>query len=187
MNKNIEKIIGFFPALARFLTYLIFFLVPLIFFKNWMFPFVSSKLPFFYIFSALAFFFIAINLIFHPENRPSRKQLLPMLPVVLLVGWLGASSLLAPLPEVALWSTLDRGDGWFFLFHLLLLIITVFLLMLKDQRGSYKKNILFATLLSAGVVALTVWLGNEGLNIGGRILSQAQGGGVLDNSSLAAT
>lgn len=187
MNKNFEKIIKFFPALARFLTYCIFLLVPLVFFKNWMSPFISSKLPIFYIFSALAFLFIAVNLIFSPEYRPHIKQLLPILPIVFLVGSLGVSGFLAPLRDITSWSTTERGDGWFFLFHILLLIITVFILVLKDSASAYKRNIMLATLSASGVVAVSVWFGNEGFNTGGKILTQSQGGGLLDNSSIAAT
>ncbi|KKU75872.1 MAG: hypothetical protein UY01_C0002G0015 [Candidatus Nomurabacteria bacterium GW2011_GWB1_47_6] len=187
MNKNFEKFVKFTPVLARFTTYLLFFLMPLAFFKNWMFPSISSRLPLFYIFSTMAFCSLALNLIFRSENRPTKKQFLPMLPVALLIISLGISGFLAPLQDTAFWSTLDRGDGWFFLFHLFLLIVTVFILMLKDHSGAYKKNILWAVLCSAGIAALTVWLGNEGFNAGGRILSQGQGGGLLGNSSLAAT
>ena len=187
MNKNFQKFVKFTPVLARFMTYLLLFLIPLVFFKNWMFPFVSSKLPLFYIFSALAFCSLVLNLIFRSENRATKKQLLPILPIALLITSLGISGFLAPLRDTAFWSTLDRGDSWFFLFHLFLLILTVFILILKDRGGTYKRNLLLATLSAAGIIALSVWLGNEGFNAGGKILSQSRGGGLLGNSSFAAT
>src|SRR3989344_8866547 len=177
MGRNIEKMISFFPALARIFTYLLLFLIPLMFFKNWMSTFVSSKLPVFFILSILAFLFIATHLIFQSEYRPAGRQLLPMLPVVLLVMSLGLSGFFAPLRGLSFWSTLDRGDGWFFFFHLALLIFTVFVLMLRDRTGAYRRNILLATLSSAGIVALTAWLGNEGFNVGGRTLALSRGGG----------
>ena len=187
MDKNLQKVIDLSPALSRLATYLVFFLTPVVFFKYWMSSFVSSKLPVFFIFSALAFFFLAINLIFRPENRPTRRQLLPLLPPILLVGSLGVSGLLAPLRGVAFWSTTDRGDGWFFFLHLLLLVVTVFILVLKDRTGTYKRNLIISALAASLVVAVTVWLGNEGFNWSGAMLSGSQGGGLLGNSSFTAT
>jgi len=168
-------------------TYLLVFLTPTLYFGgNFFIPYVTSKTFFFYGLVEIIFAgWLYLNFI-NDKYRLSKKDLLFFLPLIVLTGWLTLSGIFGVRPEMSFWSSLMRGTGLITLYHCLALSF-VLVSLIKHHGLIFLKSLLLWFLGGAFIVTLSVWFGDEGFNLPFEFLQKSKGGGLIGNSSLAAT
>jgi O-antigen ligase len=102
----------------------------------------------------------------------------------LFIFWLTLAGILAVDPVLAFWSSLGRATGLLTIYHAFALSLIIASL-LRKYGSDYLYRLIYWLLNSSFILALSLWLAEEGFNI---ILKTnlANGGGLIGNSSMAA-
>ncbi len=163
------------------------FLVPMMYMSTRVFPHITSKTFFFYGIVETLFAVWIYSAIVDPTYRLSKRQLYFLLPILLFIVWFTLAGVMAVNPHLAFWSSLSRGTGIISLYHCVALCIVLVSLVNRYSFEIYGMKILRWIVYAGGIVAVSVWCANEGFDLPYRFLQQSQGGGLVGNSSLAAT
>ncbi len=181
MKDWLEKVVGWG-------TYAIIFFTPILYFGvNFFSPYTTSKTFFFYGLTEIVFVLWLYLISVKPEYRLPKKIWICFTPLLVFLGWLTIAGISGVRPELSFWSSLMRGTGLITLYHGLALSLVVASLISTKGLSSYGRSLLTWFLNGSFVLALSVWLGNEGLNLSAEFLQKSKGGGLIGNSSLAAT
>lgn len=164
---------------------LIVFILPLIVVNSLSFPYISPKTFFFYGVVDLAFVFWLYSLIVDKSYRLSRKQVLFFIPVFLYIVWMSFSSLFAVNPSLSFWGPIERGTGLLTLYHAFIFSLIVSSLIKRDSK-KYLNKLLKYFLWGSFILAISVWLGDEGFNLPFDTFTKSSGGGFTGNSSFTA-
>ena len=171
----------------RYGTYLTVFLTPLLYFGGRFYiPYSTSKTFFFYGIVELIIVAWLFLLVIDNKYRLSRRALLLFSPLFVFIIWLTISGIFGVNPEMSFWSSLGRGTGLITIYHCLGLSLVVASLI-KSEGEKYLKKLLFWFLNGSFAIVLSVWFGNEGLNLPLEFLQKSKGGGLIGNSSLTAS
>ncbi len=165
---------------------LLVFILPLIVSSKLAFPFISIKTFFFYGATELIFVFWIYSVFVDKSYRLSKKQLLFFVPVILYIIWMSIAGVLAVNPSLSFWSPLERGSGLLTLYHALAFSFVVASLIRHDG-AKYTNRLLKYFIFGSFILALSVWLGDEGFKISYGVLEKSSGGGFIGNSSLTST
>lgn len=123
-------------------------------------------------------------MVFHSAYRPSKKNLLVMVPLFLFLVSMTISSLFGVNPLVSFFSTVEIGSGMIFLWHAFIFALMIVSLM-RAQGVNFIKRILQAILFSGTVLAIMTFFTNRIFNIGSHMLNDSMGGATMGNSLLA--
>lgn len=164
---------------------LIVFILPLLVTDVFAFPFISIKTFFFYGVVELLFSFWLYTILIDKSYRLTRKQLLFFIPAVLYIIWMSLSGIFAYNPSLSFWGPIERGTGLLTLYHLLAFSILIVSLINHDGKVSINKLLKYF-LFGSFILAISVWLGDEGFNLPYSILQKSTGGGLVGNSSYTA-
>ncbi len=167
----------------RYGSYIATFLVPWVTFGKWVFPHMTSKA---FIFYGLIIFLAGIwiyQIFVNKQYRFYRREWLMISPLIGYVLWMTIAGFIAKNSGLSFWGSLMRGTGLLTLYTTTLyaLIIT----SLSKRYEGYIPTLLRWVVGGGAVVALSVWLGDEGFNTAIDVLRKGSGGGVTGNSSLA--
>lgn len=174
--------------LVEYGTYFVVFLTPLLYFGASRFiSYATSKTFFFYGSVEIILGFWLYQIFIDSSYRLSKKSLLAFLPFLLYIFWLLLASVLGENPSMSFWSSLGRGTGMITMLHALAFSLIISSLMKKYGLLKYGYRLLAWFVGGASIVAISVWLGNEGFNIPFTFLEKSQGGGLIGNSSLTAS
>jgi O-antigen ligase len=171
--------------LLKYGTLLLFFLTPIVFFGQKVYPHITSKTFFFYGFAGILFFYWLYIIIIDKSYRLSKKQWIFFIPLFLYIIWMTLAGILATNSHLSFWSSLGRGTGLLTLYYSTAVSIVVASLV-KRNGMTYVYSLLKWFMVSALIVAISVWLGDEGLHIQSKLFLNSGGGGLMGNSSLAA-
>jgi O-antigen ligase len=158
-------------------------ILPVLFSSNLAFPYISIKTYLFYGITEFVFVFWLYTLLVDKSYRLDRKQLLFFIPVILYIAWMSIAGILAYNPSLSFWGPMERGTGILNLYHLFIFSLVVTSLIKHDGKVFLIK-LLKSFLFSSFILALSVWLGNEGLNLQYDVFTKSSGGGLVGNSSL---
>jgi hypothetical protein len=169
-------------------TYFLVCLTPILYFGPGFFgPYTTSKTFFFYgaveVIFTLWFYLILVE----SKYRLPKRVLFYFTALFIFLAWLTIAGIFGVRPEVSFWSSLSRGTGLITLYHGLLLTVVISSLINTQGLLTYGKTLLNFFLTGSFILALSVWFGNEGLNLPLEFLQKSKGGGLIGNSSLAAT
>lgn len=178
MNKFKDKFLNYGVLVLIFFT-------PIVYFSNRIIPHITSHTFFFYGFANLLFGFWLYCLFTDKSYRLDKKQLFIFIPLLLYIVWMSISGILAVNPHLAFWSSLMRGTGLITLYYCTGLALIIASLVKKNGILYFYSILKFFT-LSSFIVAISVWLGNEGFNIQKDVFVRSSGGGLLGNSSITA-
>ncbi len=174
--------------LVTYGTFLLVFLTPIVYFgANWFFSYSTSKTFFFYGLTEIIFAVWIYEAFVDQTLRLSRKNLLILLPFFAYVAWLTVAGIFGADPGFSFWSSLSRGTGLLTLYHALALVLVICSLVGKHGLKKYGYKLMGWFIGGASILAISVWLGNEGFNLPFQILLKSKGGGLMGNSSLTAT
>ncbi len=166
--------------------FLTFFTPVLYFGKILYYPYLASKIFFFYAGVEILFALWLYIIITNSTYRFPKQALLFFIPVELYLLQMTLAGIFGINPELSFWSTLSRGTGlltWYHLFAFSLIIAS----LVYRQGVSYVRKLLNFFVGGAFIVALSVWLGDEGFNVPLEFFQKSKGGGLIGNSSLAAS
>lgn len=151
---------------------------------KWVFGYATTKTFFIYAAIEILLAFWIYSVVTDSSYRVSKYQLLWCIPIGLYICWMTISGIFGVNPHLSFWSSLGRGTGLLTLYHMSVLLIMQ--LSLANKYGErYRLRIAQALYWGGIVVALSLWIGDEGLRFPYQILEKAGGGGVTGNSSLA--
>lgn len=168
-------------------TYLTVFLVPILCFGNRYLSFSTSRTFFFYGAVEILLAVWLYQLFIDASYRLSKKDIWTLAPLLALISWLTLSAILGPDPEMSFWSSLSRGTGLLTWYHVLALVFIITSLTKRFGFTEFGRALLAWFVAGIDALALSVWFGNEGFNLGINLLEKSKGGGFMGNSSLAAT
>ena len=159
-------------------------ILPIFYIGNTFFPFSSSKTFLFYgVVNILVAFWI-YALVVNKSYRLGVKTYLYFIPLFLFVIWMSLSGLLAVDPSLSFWSSVSRGTGLLTLYaSLIFSLIVASLVKRNGESFLYKFTNYFVW--GGFLLAISVWLGDEGFNAI-NFLKDTKGGGLMGNSSLTA-
>lgn len=177
---------SFNESFLKYGTYGLAFLLPLIYFGNFVYPYTTPKAFFFYGFVEILFVFWVYFLMKDPSYRLSKRQLLLFSPLFAYVSWMSIAGIFAFNPGLALWSSLLRTTGLLTLYHGLCFSMIITSLSNKYGAWFFIEKLLYYVVASGAVLGITVWCGDEGFNLPFTMLKDSGGGGQIGNSSLAA-
>ena len=177
MSKKINNIL-------KYSSYLLVFLLPLVFCRNLFYPYTSPKMFFFYGLTEILFAIWLFLIITDRSYRLSKKTWLYFIPLGAYLFWMTVAGIFGTNPELSFWSSIGRETGLLTLYHCLVFAFVVASLVKKN--GTVYLYKLMQWFVSGGfVLAISVWCGNEGFNIFS-FLKDSAGGGLMGNSSLTA-
>ena len=176
MVKILDKIL-------KYGSCLLVFLLPLLCFRVFIFPYITTKFFFFYSITEILSVVWIYTIILDTSYRLSKRQLLYFTPLIIYVLWMTISGFLGANPNFSFWSSLSRGTGLLTLYHCLALSLIISSLVKRNGKN-YLNSLMFWFINGGFVLGLSLWFGNEGFKI---LLSDSNGGGLIGNSSLAAT
>jgi O-antigen ligase len=158
--------------------------IPLLYFPERVFPFVTSKVYFFQ--GAIDVLLIAYVWLaaLSPSYRPHKKQLLFFVPLVLLLISLTISAIVGVDVLASFFGTIERGTGLVFLYHAAAFAFMVSSLV-RVRGRQFLKAFLQVNFAAAALVALTTFFTPMGLGAVSKILESTHGGGMIGNSSFA--
>ena len=178
---------AFRENLLKYGSCLIIFLLPILYLGNkvLIYSYITSKVFFFYALVEILFAFWVYSVITDRSYRLSRKTLLYFIPLGAYLVWLTIAGILGANPALSFWSSFGRDTGLLTLYHCLAFALIVASLVQKN--GIIYLHKFMQWFLNGGfVLAISIWCGNEGLNMFS-FLKDSNGGGLMGNSSLAAT
>ncbi len=154
-------------------------------FGNRVFPHITSKTFFFYGAVQLLFALWLYMVSTDRSYRLTKRQWLYLLPFIGYVAWMSIAGVFAVDPGLALWGSLMRGTGLLTLYYGLALALMTASLIHKYGKV-FALDILKWSVAAGAIVGASIWLGDEGFNVGITVLQKGGGGGLVGNSSLAA-
>lgn len=167
-------------------TYILLGVTPVLYFGSRFIPHTTSKTFFFYGVVEIIFALWGYMVIVDKTYRFSKKTFLFFIPPIAYILWMTIAGIFGVNPELSFWSSLSRGTGLLTLYHCLALAFVV--ASLVQQKGTdYISRLLNFFLGGAFIVVLSIWFGDEGFNLPFQFLQESKGGGLIGNSSLAAT
>lgn len=166
-------------------TLLVVGVIPVLCFKTWLFPHVTSKIFFFYGAIEILTVFWVYLVLTDTSYRFSKMQWFSLVPFSAYIGWLTIAGMASFNPHLSIWSTLMRGTGLLTLWHGLLFVVILMSLMQKYGK-LFVYTLMKWSLVAGAVVGGSIWLGNEGFDMPIAVLQKGNGGGLIGNSSLAA-
>jgi O-antigen ligase len=173
--------------ILKYGTYLAVLLTPLLCFGQRYLSFSSSKTFFFYGVVEILLAVWLYSLYIDRSYRLSKKDIIIFVPFLAFVFWLTIAGILGPDFETSFWSSLSRGTGLLTMYHITAFVFIVSSLVKKNGLDDYGYKLLSWFIGGTTILALSVWFGNEGFNIGWKLLEKSKGGGFMGNSSLTAT
>ncbi len=174
---------NFRENILKYGTFFLVFMLPIVYFKNLVFPFITSKTFLFYGVVELIFVIWLYTIYVDKSYRLKKKQFLFFIPVVLYISWMTLAGVFAVNLGLSFWSSLERGTGLLTLYHALALSLVIASLT-KHYGILYVHNFFKWSLFGALMLAISIWLGDEGFKIF-KLLDTSKGGGLSGNSSLA--
>jgi O-antigen ligase len=170
--------------ILKYGTFVLVFILPLLYYSNRMFPHIYPKTFFFYGSVEILGGFWLYSIITDKSYRLSKKSLIFAIPATLYVLWMTLSTVFAINPELAFWGSIARGTGLLTLYHVLLFMIIVMSLVRK-YGITYVYSLMQWFVNGGFILALSVWFGSTGFNLSFKSLMTDAGGGLAGNSSLA--
>lgn len=164
---------------------IIVFLIPILCFKAFVFPHVTSKVYLFYGFVEIIIAVWVYSAVVDPSYRLSKTQYRWLIPLAAYILWVTIAGLFASNPHLAIWSSLIRGTGLLTIWHGFGFIV-VLMSLIQRYGKPFVYTIMKWSVAAGAVVAGSIWLGDEGLKAPIAVLQRGNGGGVIGNSSLAA-
>lgn len=149
------------------------------------FPYMTVKTFLLYGITELIAAFWVYSLIVDKTYRLNKKQILFFIPIILYIIWASIASVLAVNPSLSFWGPMQRGTGLLTLYHVFIFSIIIVSLINHDGK-KYLNKLLKYFLFGSFILAISVWLGNEGLNLPFKIFIKSSGGGFVGNSSFTA-
>lgn len=169
-------------------TYILVFLMPILYLGTGRYlTYATSKTFFFYGAVEIIFAVWLYQLFIDASYRFSKKDLIIFSPFLAYILWLSIAGIFGLDFEMSFWSSLGRGTGLLTLYHVAALVFVVASLIKKYGFIKYGYKLLAWFTAGASVLAISVWLGNEGFNLPILFLQESQGGGLMGNSSLTAS
>ena len=167
-KENREKI---FLMIIEYGTYLAMF-TPLVFFRQYFFPFVVPKSIFFRIVVDIIFIAYILLIMSNRKYLPKISNL--TISILVFLGIVIATSLLGVNPEKSFWSVFERMTGILTFFHLF-----AFYIVLSSVFKERKKweRILTVSMIVGVFICFYVWTTDS---------TFARGGGTLGNTSFLA-
>lgn len=170
----------------EYLSFGLVFLIPIMFWGHGLFPHISSKTFFMYGVVEVLFFVWLYVLSKNREYRLSKKTMLVFLIPLGFLVWMTLATLFAVNPNLAFWSSLERGTGLLTFYHVYAFALVVAsLVQVKGQ--SYIEELFKYTVFGASLLALSIYMGQDGFNLPMKVFLVDNGGGLSGNSTLAAT
>ena len=166
-------------------SYLLVFILPLVYFGGRIYPHVASKQFFFYGFVEILAGFWIYTLVTDRSYRLTKKSLVYFIPMASFLAWMTIAGILAVNSNLSFWSSLNRGTGLLTLYHSALFALIIASLI-RRYGISYLYGLLQWFVGGSFILAISVWLGSEGLNFPYAFLQTDGGGGLMGNSSAAA-
>jgi len=171
--------------MARIIIFLlgaILFISPLLVLPGFFFNFTSIKTFFFIGITEIAALLYLWLCIFNPEYRPKKDLIfwgfLGFLAVSIVSGAVGVY------PTLSFWSAMERADGIILLIHVFLFFL-IFTGTVKSRNALNK--LLLISLVSAALVALSIYIGPGGIGLYKTFFGSPQAGGLIGNDSFAGT
>lgn len=164
---------------------LVVLLTPIVYFNSLVFPHITSKTFFLYGSIEILAAVWVYSCIVDPTYRLSKKTTLFFLPVIAFGVWMTIAGILALDPTLSFWSTFGRGTGLITFYHTVVFGFIVASLI-RREGNSFRYRLMRWAVTGAFFLGLTIWVGNEGFNLGLHFLRGKGGGGLMGNSSLAA-
>ena len=164
---------------------ILIFILPLISFSNDFYPYMSSKTFLLYGFISILFPIWIYTIYIDKSYRLSKKQLVFFAIPTFYIIWMTVSGIFAMNPHISLWSTLERGTGLLTLYSSLFFSLIIASIVKRDGK-SYLYKLFKWFILSSFILAVSVWLGDEGFNLSMSVFKNSSGGGFMGNSSLTA-
>lgn len=172
-------------GLLKYGSYLLVFLLPIVYFGSLVFPHISSKTFFFYGFIEIITALWLYSIVVDSTYKLSKRNLLFFIFPAIFIIWMSIGGILAINPHLSLWSSLGRGTGLLTYYHAFLL--SLILASLVKKYGKNYLNSLFRFIVAGGfILAISIWFGSGGFNLPFQFLRTDGGGGLTGNSSLAA-
>jgi len=180
-----ESIKDLIKKVIQFCILAALFIVPLAVFPSSIFPYITLKTILFYALSELAFFLYVILALFDKKYIPKKNIILISFGFLIFARfistWFGVD------PSFSFWSNSIRMDGLLTDLHLFVFFLTI---ASVATTNTFRKAMFAISLVSSAIVATTVYLGINGLNIMNKILSGpfrnfGYSGGLVGNDSYA--
>lgn len=172
--------------ILQYASFALVFLTPLLYWQHRLYAYITSKTFFIYGMVEILFFFWIYCIYTDSKYRLSKKTLIYFIPLLGFIAWLTLSSITAYNTNLAFWGALGRGTGLLTLFHLLAFSIVVASIVSK-YGINYINNLLKWFVASSFILAISVWLGTDGLHTTFSSVVNDNGGGLAGNSTLTAT
>jgi ABC-type iron transport system FetAB permease component len=172
--------------IIKYGSFILVFLAPLLVWGSRLYPHISSKTFFMYGMAEVVFFTWIYAIIVDPTYRLSKKTWAYFIPAFIFIIWMTISGILAKSSELSFWSSFGRGTGLITLYHCLALSVVV-TSFIKKNKMSYVVSLMSWFIAGATVLAMSIWMSTDGLRFQIKTLVLGGGGGLMSNSSLAAT
>ena len=175
---------NFRENLLKYGSYILVFLLPLVYLESMFSPFSSPKIFLFYGWIEILTAFWIYNFVVDNSCRLNKKVLLFFIPLFSYIVWMTLAGVLAVSPALSFWSSLGRGTGLITIYHCLAFALIVASLV-KKEGINFVNSLMRWFLNGSFILAISIWFGNEGFNVFD-FLKDSAGGGLIGNSSMAA-
>jgi hypothetical protein len=146
--------------ILKYGTFVLVFVLPLIYYSYRMFPHIYPKTFFFYGSVEILAGFWLYSIILDKGYRLSKKSLIFIIPTTLYVIWMTLSAIFAINPELAFWGSIARGTGLLTIYHVFLFMFIIMSLVRKYGM-SYVYSLMQWFVNGGFVLALSVWLSTK--------------------------
>ncbi len=175
----------FSEQLLSWIVLVALFLTPLMLFSGRLFAYVTSKSFFFMGLAEIALFLWVYIAAVNPKYRLSKKQIIWFLVPGLFPAAFTISAVLSVSPNLAFWSSFERGTGLIFLYHAFAFSLVVASVVKAEGEGIARK-IYQAVFYSGIVLALSTFISAHFINIPGLyFFDDVDSANLLGNSSLS--
>lgn len=169
-------------------TYLLVFFTPILYFGgNRYLSYSTSKTFFFYGFLEIIFAFWLYQYFVDKSYRFKKKDLFIFIPFSVYVAWLTLAGIFGVDPSFSFWSSFGRGTGLLTIYHIFIFVFIISSLIRKYSLRDYGYKLMSCFIAGTTILTISIWLGSEGFNLPIEVLEKSKGGGLIGNSSLAAS
>lgn len=169
------------------ITFAVVFLSPILYLGNFFYlSFATSKIFFIYGLVQIVLVVWLLKILKDRTYRLEKKDWFFISPIILYVICLTIAGIFGENLQMSFWSSLSRGTGLLSIYHFFIFGLVVFSLI-KRNGFNYLRILLLSFVFGSFILLISVWLGNEGLDLPFKILEKSKGGGLIGNSSLAAS
>ncbi|MCC6323988.1 O-antigen ligase family protein, partial [Candidatus Nomurabacteria bacterium] len=170
--------------ILKFGTYILVLLLPVIFWGDLYYPYISTKTFFFYAVVEILFFIWLYTITIDRSYRLNKKTLLCFIPPVAFMAWMTLAGILGANPHYSFWSSIGRGTGLISLYHCLAFAFII--ASLVRRNGIPYIYSLFQYVVTGGfLLMITVLLGQVWLDLPYKFFLMSGEGGSLGNSSMS--